>query len=139
MSSCCICFNEILELSNWEYQCQTCNSGIICYMCFRNISKTPSWLSHIDNKDKLKKILCCPCCRQVNWKRLHNEVVNNIYYFICDKKIYSPAQAVFLQNYMLIRDDEAYEYSDSEGEDNFREKLFPVKLRLMLQRRVLQN
>ena len=42
---------------------------------------------------------------------------------------------------MLIKDDEMYEYSDSdsEREDNFREELFPVKLRLMLQRRVLQK
>ena len=40
---------------------------------------------------------------------------------------------------MLIKDDEMYEYSDSDVKDNFREELFPVKLRLMLQRRVLQK
>lgn len=61
------------------------------------------------------------------------------YMTVFAKKIYNFAQRIFLQNYMLIKDDEAYEYSDSEGEDNFREELFPVKLRLMLQRRVLQN
>ena len=36
-------------------------------------------------------------------------------------KIYNFAQRIFLQNYMLIKDNEAYDYSDSEAEDNFRE------------------
>jgi len=36
--SCCVCFNEIQELSNWEYQCQTCTDGIICYTCFHNVT-----------------------------------------------------------------------------------------------------
>lgn len=129
--SCCICFNEIQELSNWEYQCQTCDSGIICYTCFHNVTnrRRLNLLRHTTIINDTKKILRCPCCRQINWKHLHNEIVNNMYLDIENKYesggIATLAEHVFYRNWCSIeKDDDIYddyrddEVSDSDDEDS---------------------
>ena len=159
--SCCVCFNNILELSNWEYQCTSCNDGIICYICFRIISKEKLFLRHNTKIDQVIKILQCPCCRQVNWKRLHNEIVNNIYSDIFDKKNFNSAEMVFLQHYIDSKydefddsdyDDSDYDYDnsdddDSDDSDDYAQfDCFPselkimtkIRLQIMLQRKLSQ-
>ena len=75
--SCCVCFNEIQELSNWEYQCQTCTDGIICYTCFHNVTKRRrlNLLRNTTSINDIMKFLRCTCYRQINYKHLHNEIV----------------------------------------------------------------
>ena len=153
--SCCVCFNNILELSNWEYQCTSCNDGIICYMCFRIISKEKLFLRHNTKIDQVIKILQCPCCRQVNWKRLHNEIVNNIYSDIFDKKKFNSAEMVFLQHYIYSKydefddnnnDDSNDDDSDDDSDDYAQFDCFPsdlkimtkIILKIMLQRKLSQ-
>jgi len=126
--SCCVCFNEIQELSNWEYQCQTCTDGIICYTCFHNVAnRRPSnLLRNTTTKSDNMKILRCPCCRQMNWKHLHNEIVNNMFLDIENKYergIATLAEHVFYRNWSSIEKDEdsdsddSYEDSDSDDID----------------------
>lgn len=117
--SCCICFNE---LSNWEYQCQTCTDGIICYACFHNVTNRRylNLLRDISIND-IKKILCCPCCRQINWKHLHNEIVTNMYFDITDDYNYdtaTPAENVFYRNWSSIEKDDDIDNNYNSDEDN---------------------
>ena len=119
--SCCVCFNEIQELSNWEYQCQTCTDGIICYTCFHNVTnRIPLNLLRNTTKADNMKILRCPCCRQINWKHLHNEIVNNMYLDIennYERGIATLAEHVFYRNWFSIEKDENSD-SDDIDEDS---------------------
>lgn len=121
--SCCVCFNEIQELSNWEYQCQTCTDGIICYTCFHNVTnrRCSNLLRHTTTKSDNMKILRCPCCRQINWKHLHNEIVNNMYLDIEDnyeRGISTSAEHVFYRNWSNIeKDEDSDSYEDSDSDD----------------------
>lgn len=126
MSRCCVCFNEIQELSNWEYQCQTCRDGIICYTCFHNVTNNRrlNLLRHSTSINDNKKILRCPCCRQINWKHLHNEIVNNMYLDIENKYkrgIATLAEHVFYRNWCSIeKDDDIYDdYRNDESDSDY--------------------
>jgi hypothetical protein len=66
------------------------------------------------------KILRCPCCRQINWKHFHNEIVNNMYLDIennYERGIATLAEHVFYRNWSSIENDENSEDSDSEDSD----------------------
>jgi len=103
MSSCCICFKEIQELTKWDFQCQTCNSGIICYGCFPKKLNCIDRSKYSKEKDLIKEMICCPCCRQMNWKYYHYVRIVDIMYKIIKKKEYkSKADLVFLENYRLM-------------------------------------
>lgn len=127
--SCCICLCEIKDLSNSEFQCQLCNSGIICHICFRNIMGGWGYYNILRyfKKDFLVKNLKCPCCRQVNWKRLHNEIVNNIQHDIEKKREYNSAEIVFLKNYSLRKDDEfdddEYRNNDNDNDNDIQRRI----------------
>ena len=121
--SCCVCFNEIQELSNWEYQCQTCTDGIICYTCFHNVTNRRRYnlLRNTTTKADNMKILRCPCCRQINWKHLHNEIVNNMFLDIENnykRGIATSAEHVFYRNWSSIEKDKDDSYEDSDSDDS---------------------
>lgn len=79
MTSCCICFNEIQKLIKEDFQCQTCNSGIICHMCFTEKLDYIDTSKYHKKKDVIKEMMVCPCCRQVNWKHYHYvRIVDNM-------------------------------------------------------------
>ena len=121
--TCCIWFNEIQELSNWEYQCHTCTDGIICYTCFHNVTnrRRLNLLRNTTTINDIKKILRCPCCRQINYKHLHNEIVNNMYLDIeCnyERGIATSAEHVFYRNWSSIEKDEDSDDRDYSDEDS---------------------
>ena len=105
MTSCCICFNEIQELTKADFQCQTCNSGIICHMCFTEKLDYIDTSKYHKKKDVIKEMMVCPCCRQVNWKQYHYvRIVDNMRKIIKKKEYKSKADVVFLENYRLMKD-----------------------------------
>jgi hypothetical protein len=87
------------------------------------VTNSRKWnlLRHSTTINDSKKILRCPCCRQINWKHLHNEIVNNMYLDIENKykrRIATLAEHVFYRNWCSIEKDEDSEDEDSEDEDS---------------------
>jgi len=105
MTSCCICLNEIQKLIKEDFQCQTCNSGIICVLCFKKKLDNINISKYTKQINLYKEIFRCPCCREVNWKYSHSMIINCLYSEINQKKEYkSKADLVFLENYRLMKD-----------------------------------
>jgi hypothetical protein len=78
-------------------------------------------LRHSATINDNKKILRCPCCRQINWKHLHNEIVNNMYLDIENKYkrgIATLAEHVFYRNWCSIEKDDEDSDEDSDDEDS---------------------
>jgi TATA-binding protein-associated factor Taf7 len=67
------------------------------------------------------KILRCPCCRQINWKHLHNEIVNNMFLDIENnykRGIATSAEHVFYRNWSSIEKDKDDSYEDNDSDDS---------------------
>jgi hypothetical protein len=106
--NCCICLEKKDE---FNYQCFTCNDGLICYYCINGID--PIGSIYLSKRQKVLDAIKCPCCRDLNWKYHSTLLIQQ--YLIYDLYAYSPqtnkAIEIFIKNFKE-RDDNGFETED---------------------------
>lgn len=90
--NCSICLNEI-EKNKIAFNCSICNDGKICKECYETyfieFMGSTSTLHEIltygfnykfleEHRNKFKKSLSCPCCRNIEYKHIYNEVMDEL-------------------------------------------------------------
>lgn len=74
--ACCVCYKD--DICPY-FRCSYCKDGKVCWGCMVKI-EGPYYsilVIEVKDKDKLYKILKCPCCRQLNWKYYFSQLLDD--------------------------------------------------------------